>query len=146
MTVRDEDVIPAIIIHIKKRGSPTYVRISGLRHSGIPADVGESLRTQISVKRIWLLSEVGHEEVELAVVVEVSKVDTHRSLFLAVSTESSAGDESHFLKGAVVAVVIKVIWSGVIRNVEIRPAIIVIVSPNSLHSEVMVGIVYPRLL
>ena len=63
-------------------------------------------------------------------------------MLLSLEAESYAGEQSHLLEGAIVFVVIKKIGTGVIRHIEIRPAIVVVVGPDTLHSVTAFGIVY----
>src|SRR5215469_15841365 len=72
--------------------------------------------------------------------------DPHRALLRPIGAHGNAIHQTLFFEGAVVAVTIKEVGAGVVGDVEVRPAIIVVVSPGSTEAVIVMGIVYPGFL
>jgi hypothetical protein len=67
-------------------------------------------------------------------------------LLLPVTTERRTRQQSNVLKCAVALVVVDVVGASIVGDVQVWPAIIVVVGPNALHPEVMIRIVYSGFL
>src|SRR5947208_9858768 len=132
MPVGDENIGPAIVIGIEESRAPTDVRDAGLSQSGSHTDVVKALRSAVPIKRIRFLREVADEQIQPAIVVEVTELHTHRTLFMAISADGSTREHAHIFKSSVVLIAIQIVRSGIVGDIQIRPAIIVIIGPNAL--------------
>jgi tetratricopeptide (TPR) repeat protein len=74
----------------------------------------------------------------------VSEINAHGAEFLAVTAEGYAGQHTDLIKGAVVAVVVKKIRASIVRQEQIRPAVIVVIGPDCAQTKAMLGIVHSR--
>src|ERR1022692_5219468 len=75
---------------IDKAGAPSHERRRGLGDAGLPPNISKTLVTLIPVKRIRFVHKVRYKDVQPAVVVKVSEVNSHRTLLLAIETERRA--------------------------------------------------------
>src|SRR5437763_1850082 len=57
-------------------------------------------------------------------------VHSHRALGLAITSEGSAGKHSDFLKRPIVQVVIEIVGTGIVGNVQVGPTVVVVVAPD----------------
>ena len=92
-----------------------------------------------------MLGEVGDENRKPAFVQVVAEIDAHRALLQAVTAQCRAAEHGDVFKGSVVFVVVEIIRAGVVGDVQIRPAVIVVVSPNHAQAVAMLGIADARL-
>jgi len=58
----------------------------------------------------------------------VSPVHAHRTLLHAVAAQRHSGEQAYVFKGAVVFVVVEKIWACIVRDVEVGPAVVVVVA------------------
>ncbi len=58
------------------------------------------------VQRVGLVAQVGHDEVEPAVAVDVAGVGAHAGLGHAVVVVAGAGEQAHFLEAAAAEVAV----------------------------------------
>ena len=90
--------------------------------------------------------EVGDEHGQPALVQIVAPVHAHRALRLAIAAERDARKHAHFFEGSVVLVVIQIVRAGVIGDVQIGPAVVVVVAPDHPQSVIVVDIVHSGFL
>src|SRR6266404_4660739 len=73
--------------------------------------------------------------------IDVAEINPHRSFLLPITAQRRPGEQSHFLKRTVVFIAIEIIRAGIVGDIQIRPAIIVVIRPHSLHPEIVRRIV-----
>src|SRR4030088_1569538 len=105
------------------------------------AEVREALLAPVPVKCIGFLGEICDEDVEQSIMIDIAKIHAHRSLFATVSTQCRARKQAYILERSIVIVVVEVIRTGVVRHIQVGPAIVVVVAPNALHAKVVLRIV-----
>jgi hypothetical protein len=98
------------------------------------------------VEVVLLVHEVGDEDVEPAIVVVIAKVHAHGAFGISFGAQGRAGLHADVGKRAIVIVMVKIIRAGVIRDVEIGPAVVVIVAPDDAETVVGVGVVHAGFL
>src|SRR6266542_5164778 len=99
---------------------------------GTPAYLAKALCALIPEEQICLLGELSDDNVQFSVVIDVAKINAHRSFLLPIPAQRRPREQSHFLEGAVMLIVIEIVRSGIVGDIEVRPAIIVIVRPHPL--------------
>ena len=83
VAVGDEHVEPAIEVGVEEHGSEADVEHARAAEAGTERSVFEA-RVSLQVERIRLVAEVGDEQIDVAVVVDVTRVHAHTRLGPAV--------------------------------------------------------------
>ena len=112
---------------------------------GLVSDILELVST-IPVQAGGLIAEPRDKDIEFTVAIKICEICRHVSVVLSERPKPSAGRNPHFLKSAVVPVVVQEIPPRVIGHEEIGPAVVVVVAPHNAHAVEFVGIIYARLL
>src|SRR5205823_13016622 len=73
-------------------------------------------------------------DVGLAVVVVIAKVHTHARHWPSARRNGYAGHQSHFLEGAVAAIVKQIIGNGVVRNEHVHESVAVVIGERDAHA------------
>ena len=93
-----------------------------------------------------LLNKIGHNHRQTAFVQIIAPVHTHRTLLHAVATQRDSGEQANIFKRPVMLVVIQKIRAGIVRDIKVGPAVVVVVAPGRSQSVVMMRIVDASLL
>ena len=124
VSVGDQDVEPAVVVHVEEADAPAEV-------AGVDADAGE-VGAVVEVEAAEVLiegggvsGEVGLDDVEEAVAVEVSDGHAHAGLGLAVGRVGDAGFDGDVFEGAVLLVLVEGGGGGVVGDVDVGPAVVV---------------------
>ena len=124
VTVGDEDVEPAVVVHVEEADAPAEV-------AGVDAEAGEVgvvvevEVAEVVVEGVGVSGEVGLDDVEEAVAVEVSDGDAHACLGFAVGRIGDAGLDGNVFEGAVLLVLVEGGGGGVVGDVDVGPAVVV---------------------
>src|SRR5438105_4437928 len=73
--------------------------------------------------------------------VHVAEIHAHGALLAAVGAERSARKQANILESSIVIVVVEIIRTRIVGYVQVRPTVIIVVTPHALHAEVVLGIV-----
>ena len=87
--------------------------------------VDEGPGAVVHVEVVTLAGEVGHDEILVAVIVDVARIDAHPGLRLAEWSECRAGQEPAVLERPVVPVDPELVLFAIVGDVEIDPAVTV---------------------
>ncbi len=124
VAVGHEDVEPAIVVHVEEAYAPA-------EEAGVDAKAGEIgvvvevAVAEIEVEGVGVAGEVGLDDVEEAVAIEVADGDAHACLGLAVGGVGDAGLDGDIFEGAVLLVLVERGGGGVVGDVDVGPAIVV---------------------
>src|SRR5439155_1759819 len=88
VTVANEDVGPAVIVHVKKTAAPAEI-LRVLAETALIGGVLEIRAAEIVVKRRRVAGEIRFDQVEIAVEIVIGGRDAHAGLRLAVGAESA---------------------------------------------------------
>src|SRR6266567_2098065 len=140
VAVDEEQIGPAVVVEIEKRDAPAEV----LRVE--PESRGEGFVVEravaiVAVERGGIVGEIGFEQVEFAVAVIVGNGRAHAGLLAPVVVESGAGDDGNVGERAVVIVVVKNAGGAVARDINVRPAIVVVIKSGNAEGVVPVGLI-----
>src|SRR5437762_8764657 len=127
MPVTDQDVWPAIVVHIKKSAAPAKV-LRVRAEAGGKSWIFKIRAAEVVIKRRRVAREISFNDIEIAVHIVVSRGDFHARLRLAIGTEGASGFQRDVHKLAVLLVLVKRTRVGVIRNIDIGPAIVIEIS------------------
>src|SRR4029078_13406996 len=143
--VDDDHVGPGVVVVVDERVTPADVRQVARRGARLERDVAE-VAGVVLIERVVFLGEVGHEEAEAARVVVVAERDAHAALLGAVFADGDAERERLLLESAVLLGDVEEMGGGVVRDVEIGPAVVVEVEPRDAQAEVAARIGHAGLL
>src|SRR5664279_5709298 len=79
----------------------------------------------------------------MTAVVIVAPCNAHGTERLALAIQSNASDHSLVGESAIGIVAVKVIWRGIVGNKQVRPAVIVVITPSRSEPIVFFGVVDP---
>src|SRR5581483_11168476 len=130
VSVDDDQVRPTIVIEVKEHGPPTQV-LGMQSQAGGKGRVRKRPVTVIVVQGGSVVREVCLENVQPSVAVVVGNCRAHSSLLAAVLIEGCAGGHSHVRESAVAIIVIENAGRAVAGDVNVRPAIVVVVESGN---------------
>src|SRR5262249_17903172 len=111
--------------------APLPKRIARLAHFRAATPVHKALVASfVVVQVVRLVGKVRNGDIEQAIAVEISKVNTHRTKLLSLAGQRNTRQESYFFKSSVMIVVVHIIWPCVVGNVQVRPPIVIVIAPN----------------
>src|SRR3989441_5910477 len=90
MPVTDQDVWPAIVVHIKKSAAPAKV-LRVRAEAGGKSCIFKIRAAEVVIKRRRVSGEIGFDDIEIAIHVVVGGRDSHPGLRLAIRTEGASG-------------------------------------------------------
>ncbi|KXJ04391.1 hypothetical protein AC249_AIPGENE23147, partial [Exaiptasia diaphana] len=135
MTVDQEEIQPAVVVHVEERGAPAHISNAHRRGLGAEGGVAEVAPFVIVVERVVFLGKVGDEEAQPTLVAVITHGNAHGALLLAVFAHRDTQQIGHLLEGAVFLVQIEKIRRRVIRHIEVLPAVPVGVEPGDSQTE-----------
>ena len=138
MTVANEDVGPAVIVHVKKTAAPAEI-LRVLAETALIGGVLEIRAAQIVVERRRVASEIRFDEIEIAVEIVIGGGDAHAGLWLAVGAESAAGLDGDVGEGTVLFVLIKRAGGGIVGDVNVRPAVVIEIGGEHAEAKSAIG-------
>jgi hypothetical protein len=87
--------------------------------------VVEVSASEVEVEGIGVPGEVGFDDIEEAIAVEVADGDAHACLRFAIGGVCDAGFNGYIFEGAVLLILIKSRGCGVVGYVDIGPAVVI---------------------
>ena len=111
MAAGDEQVPVPVVVEVDESRSPVDVRKEIRRDRGRAGRVLEKPPAQVAVKHGHLALVVGHEQIELTVVVIVAAIDAHAGVCFAEEIVGHPGQQPRLLE----------ISSAIVLKKEIRP-------------------------
>ena len=122
MTLRDEEILPAIVVKVGKLRPPAGVLQTRRAHStGLRNIVKPAFA--IVEHRIALASQSIHKDVWQPIVIVVGKVRAHAGKAAPIAIVRRAQSHCHFLKRAIVLVSEQLLWNRIVGDEDVRPAI-----------------------
>src|SRR5207253_8848752 len=141
VAVADQNVGPAVVIHVKKSAAPTQIaRIQS--QAAFKGAVFKISIAPVAIQRMSVAGEIGLEDVEVAVAVVIGGGDSHAGLRLAVGAERGAGVNADIHKFSVVLIEVKSAGGGIVGHVDFRPAVIVEIAGEDAKPVGPVGLGY----
>src|SRR5262249_25413664 len=115
----------SVVVVINEEGAKAAVPESCVAEFCPEGGVFEKTAAEIPVQARMLQIEVGDKNVQPAVTINVSSVNSHARLRLAVFADGDAGLSSDFRKGSVVVVAEQEVGVGVVGDKDVLPPIVV---------------------
>lgn len=136
--VGHEEVRPAIVVIVDESHSPSHMVRMGSQ-PGRKGRIAKCAVAIIVIKVRRIVGEIGLGEVEEAILVVVTRRDTHARLGLAVSAVGDTRHKRQVRERAVMVVVVQNACRRVTRHIKIRPAVVVIIEAESTQGIVLAG-------
>src|SRR6185437_12426181 len=124
VAVADEDVGPAVVIHVEPAAAPAQKARVQAQTGGVGGVLEVSV-AQVMVERVRVSGEVGFYDVQVAVQVVIAGGNAHSSLRFSVGAEGASRQDPDVLKFAVLCVLIKQSGAGIVGHVDIGQAVVV---------------------
>ena len=133
VAVRDEDVLPAVVVDVDEVDAEADVLPVDAQPGPEARDL-ERARSVIAVERGHLFGEVRAHDVEPAIGIVVSDADAHPGERDAALVERASGLERHLAERPVVIVAVQLARRRVARDVDVRPAVVVEIRRRRAHA------------
>ena len=130
MPVDHVDVQVAVVVEIKKSGGPAEIVPRRLEVAGAARHLAKEIASLVAVERVGLVRKVCGVQVQPPVPVVVAEIDAHARLLFSVFVDGDAGREPNLGEFPVPFIAVQVIREGVVRDVQIGIAIVVVVPPD----------------
>src|SRR4030095_16904042 len=124
MAIGDENVLPAVVVEIKKADAETEIFAVDTQ-TGRQAGILKRAVTIIAVQGRDLIGKICADDIEPAVAIVVADPHSHAAQGNSVFVKGASGRYRNLAEGAVTIVVIKQAWRGIARDIDIGPSIVV---------------------
>ena len=131
MPVGDKNVAIAIVIVINKRRCPAEIGIGNLGCLSRSRCIREEAVAIVVIECICLFGIVGYGQIQPSIIVPIAERGAHAVFSGTVFAECYAEHEPNFFKRAIAVIAIKEVFGGVVGDVDIGRAIVVVVSPHN---------------
>src|SRR6185312_8202092 len=125
--VTQQDVGPAVVIHIEETAAPAQV-LGVQAESRGKSCVFEIRIPTVTVKRRSIAGEIGFDDVEVSVEVVVGGRNAHPGLWFSVRAQNTSGFDAYIFELSVLLVLIESAGGGIVGHIDVRPAIVVVIS------------------
>src|SRR5690348_15103178 len=140
MPVRHKYIHPAIVIVVEEFHAKAKKRNADRSEPGRPSLVGKAAIVVVVVEVVGIVGEIGFHQVRPAVIVVIGAVHPHAGLGQAISAESHSSLHSYFRKPSFAVVVVKAAGTGIVGNIKVEAAVLVIIQPNDAQAIIGLGI------
>ena len=120
-----ENVEVAVVVGVEPATAEAGERHARGCYAGGIGPVGEPAIAFIDVERIGLHREMRHEQIDVAIGIEVFGVDPHAGLHVAVAVDRDAGEESRVLEASATVVDPQQVVGHVVGDVDVEVAVVV---------------------
>src|SRR5580704_16807362 len=140
VAVDQQEIGPTVIVEIEKHGAPAEI-LGVQAEAGVKSDIVEGAIAVVAIERGSVVGEIGFENVQVAVAVEIRNGGTHASLFFSVFVESRARKDGYIGEGAVAIVVVEHAGSAVAGDKNVRPTVFVKIQRGYTEGVVAIGLI-----
>jgi len=138
VAVADENVGPAVVVHIKKTAAPAEI-LRVLAQTALESRVLEIRPAKVVIQGGRVAGEIGFDEIEIAVKIVIGSGNAHAGLGLTVGAERTTSFDGDVRECAVLFVLIERARGGVVSDVNVRPAIVVEIGGEDTETERAIG-------
>ena len=139
MAVADQNVGPAVVVHVKKTAAPS--QILGVRaQSGRESGVFKIAVAEVVIERGRVACEVGLYDIEIAVHIVIRRRNAHARLRLAVRTQRATRLQSDVYELSIFLVLVKGAGRGIVGDVDVGPAVVVEISGEDSQAKGSIGL------
>src|SRR5687768_15426 len=141
MAVYDEQVKKPVVVEIDKTRSPSDVGNARSTDPRLHRNFQKSFWAKILVERVIFIIEISYGKVEQSVVVIIAPRYAHRSLFDPSAAVACSAFKTSIGERALAFIPEQIIWPGIVSDVEIGPAVVIVITPSRTHPKVFFRIV-----
>src|SRR5437660_7847021 len=124
VAVHQQQIRPAIVVEVHEHRAPSEV-LGMQTEAGRIGSISESAIAVVAIERGAVVREIGFENVELSIAIEVGDGGPHAGLFTSVFIECRACYDCDVGKSAIVIIAIENAGRAVTRDVNVGPAIVI---------------------
>ena len=124
----------AFLIEIEKIDAESQVVQRGLCQIELKAAIDKHTGAQIAIKGVGFELEVGDHDIEQAIAIDITEIDSHSRLGITSTAVGCSGEEGDLFEGAIAPIAKQVIGLRVVGHIEIRPLIVVQISKDNTES------------
>src|SRR5689334_2118703 len=133
MSIHQEQVRPAVVIEIKKHCTPPEILRVGAETGG-KSHVRKRAVSVVVVESGGVVGKVRFENVRTSIAIVVGNGGAHARLFAPVLIEGNSAEDGCIGKSAVTVIVVKNAGSAVAGDIDIRPAVVVVVQSRDAET------------
>src|SRR5690242_18926278 len=140
MPIRHKYVHPAIVVVIEEFHAKPKKRNADRAETGGPGLICKAAVVVVVVEVVGIVGKIGFHQVWPAVVVVIGAVHPHAGLGQAISAESHSSLHSHLRKSSFAVVVVKAAGAGIVGNIKVQAAVLVVVQPDDAQAIIGFGV------
>ena len=133
MAIGDEEILPAVVVVVEKKGSPTHKGAAAAGQTGSAANIAEEAVALVAVEGVVVLGEIGDENIGAQVIVDVAQCHAHPGLGAPVAAVGRARGQRDIGKATTV-VAPQAVGVPVVGDVEVGVAIRIEIEPGCAHA------------
>lgn len=126
MALRDQEILPAIIVVVKEAVAPAGVGHADAANPGDLTGIREGAIAVVLIQGVALVGEIRDDDVRPAIIVEVREV-AHAGEGSTISVNGDAGGEADFLKCAVALIVKEKFEHGIIGDEKVDMTVAIVI-------------------
>ena len=130
MALGHEQVLPAVIVVVKKADSPAGLQPGNESNSGIRRLIVEIALSCVAEQHVGFIGKIRDDNVRTAIIVVISEINAHAGEGIAVPIEACSTSQSDFGERSVAVVVKQERPDRVVCDKDIDPAVIVVISES----------------
>src|ERR1700687_590995 len=116
MPLRNEEVLPAIIVVVEQVRAPTGKSESRAAHARLVGHILKGAVAIVLIEVIALVGKIGDNDIWVAVVIEVAEVGAHPGKRFAVLIVGNACEQANFGERTVSVVVVQETLHGIVGD------------------------------
>ena len=140
VTIRNENVGPAVVVVVEKLRAKTQIGIADGTNPRRAGQVGELAIVIVVVEVVVIVGKISLHNVRPSVAIVIGRVNAHAGLFSSVGTVGHARLGADFGESTVAVVVIEQARRRVVRDVKIEASVLVVIQPQDAEAVVAVFI------
>ncbi len=120
VSVGHGEIQVSVVVEVGERRSPRHGEVRRIPDACLLAHVLEEAAAGTSIEGTEVFREVGHEDVQVPVAVDVSHFRAHARLRRAARAKGRSGPQTDLFESALAVVAIQVVGVGVVRHVDVQ--------------------------
>ena len=144
VAVGDEKIEPAVVVVVEEGGAEAEQWPHDAVEAGTSRDIGEQPVTFVAIEGVYVFGEIGHEEIEITVVVVVAAVHPHAGLRSAIIRVGDPRSHADLDKVPVAVISVQLVGLGVVGHIDVQISVGIEISERDPKAGIS-SVGYPRL-
>ena len=132
--LRDEKILPAVVVVIEQVRAPTGKSKSRAAHAGRVGHIPKGAVAVVAKKHVAFVGEIGDHDIGTAIIIVVAEIRAHAGEGLAILVVSNARQQPDFAERAVAVVVVEKTLHRIVGDEDVGEAIAVVVGERDAQS------------